>query len=140
MPNTTPAAHRGGHDNIGASEPREISLLEWDAARRSAGHPKPDLHKPAWPGEALRETAAYQASLRARLAQESRTAQHQSAARRAPSRPASRIPRDPEPAKLGSVVACIVGGILLLIGLSTAGQWAAEVITSAASYRTGDAK
>lgn len=138
MPNTTTAADRGGPNNIGASEPCEISLLEWDAARQAAGHPKPDLHKPAWPGEALRETAAYQASLRARLAQESRTAQHQSASRRA-TKPA-RIPRDTEPAKLGSVVACIVGGILLLIGLSTAGQWAAEVITSAAIYRTGDAK
>lgn len=133
---TTP--ERRGPDNIGASEPREISLLEWDAARQAAGHPKPDLHKPAWPGEALRETAVHQASLRARLAQESRTAQHHAAARRA-TKPA-RIPRDPEPAKLGSVVACIVGGILLLIGLSTAGQWAAEVITSAASYRTGVAK
>ena len=138
MHDTTPSANRGGHKTQPASDPREISLLEWDAARHAAGHPKPDLHKPAWPGEALRETAAHQASLRALLAQESRAAQHQAAARRA-TKPA-RVPRDPEPAKLGSVVACIVGVILLLIGLSTAGQWAADVITSAASYRTGDAK
>lgn len=138
MHDTQAATHRGGHKTQPATEPREISLLEWDAARQAAGHPMPELHKPAWPGEALRETAAHQASLRARLAQENRAAQHQAAARRA-TKPA-RIPRDPEPAKLGSVVACIVGGILLLIGLSTAGQWAADVITSAASYRTGAAK
>ena len=138
MHDTTPAANRGGHKTQPATEAREISLLEWDAARHAAGHPKPDLHKPAWPGEALRETAAHQASLRALLAQESRAAQHQAAARRA-TKPA-RVPRDPEPAKLGSVVACIVGVILLLIGLSTAGQWAADVITSAASYSTGATK
>ena len=138
MHDTQAATHRGGHKTQPASEPREISLLEWDAARQAAGHPMPDLHKTAWPGDALRETAAHQASLRARLAQESRAAQHQAAARRA-TKPA-RVPRDPEPAKLGSVVACIVGGILLLIGLSTAGQWAADVITSAASYSTGATK
>ena len=57
MHDTTPAANRGGHKTQPASDPREISLLEWDAARHAAGHPKPDLHKPAWPGEALRETA-----------------------------------------------------------------------------------
>ena len=37
MPYTKPAANRGGPDNIGASEPCEISLLEWDAAQ-AAGH------------------------------------------------------------------------------------------------------
>lgn len=138
MHDTQADTHRGGHKIQPATEPREISLLEWDAARQSAGRPTPELHKPAWPGEALRETAAHQASLRARLAQENRAAQHQAAARRA-TKPA-RVPRDPEPAKLGSVVACIVGGVLLLIGLSTAGQWAADVITSAASYSTGATK
>lgn len=131
MPNTNPAANRGG-----PSEPREISLLEWDAARQSAGQPVPSPHKPNWPGNAMRETAAQQASLRARLAQE--TSQPKNIAAQAAGHSAgkaARVPRNTEPCSLGSIIAGVAVAITVLIGLSTAGHWLAEVLSTASNYR-----
>lgn len=129
MPNTNPAANRGGSIKPSASEPREVSLLEWDAARQAAGHPKPDPHKPNWPGEALRETAAQQASLRARLAQE--TSHPKNIAAQAAGHSAgkaARVPRNTEPCSLEALIIGALCGIAMIIGLGVAWHWFVDFV------------
>ena len=129
MPNTNPAANRGGSIKPRASEPREVSLLELDAARQAAGHPKPDLHKPTWPGDALRETAAQQASLRARLAQE--TSQPKNIAAQAAGHSAgkaARVPRNTEPCSLEALIIGALCGIAMIIGLGVAWHWFVDFV------------
>ena len=129
MPHTKPAANRGGSIKPSASEPREVSLLEWDAARQAAGHPKPDLHKPTWPGDALRETAAQQASLRVRLAQE--TSQPKNIAAEAAGHSAgkaARVPRNTEPCSLEALIIGALCGIAMIIGLGVAWHWFVDFV------------
>ena len=107
MHDTPPADHRGGLNSQGASEPRDISLLEWDAARHVAGHPNPDLHKSKWPGRALREAPQAPQVFRGHR---SWIAEPRAVPKKP--KPAPKIPRNTEPCPLWQFVAIFlaVGG------------------------------
>lgn len=128
MPHTKPAANRGGSIKPRGSEPREISMLEWDAARKAAGRPVPAPHNPNWPGEALRETAALQASLRARLAETTPPRPPKPPGPRSVTGKAARVPRNTEPCSLEAIIIGALCGIAMIIGLGVAWHWFVDFV------------